>query len=120
MADTRDTSLKLDPKFDVNGLITAVCTDQSTGELLMVAHMDAEALAATIATRKAHFWSRSRQKLWMKGETSGNVLCVDEIRIDCDQDCLWLVVTPAGPTCHTGERSCFFRMVEGNQLVRIR
>src|SRR3546814_6986893 len=80
MADHRDTGLTLDPKFDDNGLLTAVCTDRASGEVLMVAHMDAEALAATIATGEAHFWSRSRKALWKKGETSGNVLAVHDIR----------------------------------------
>lgn len=119
MADHRDTGLTLDPKFDENGLITAVCTDRGSGEVLMLAHMDAEALAATIATREAHFWSRSRGRLWKKGETSGHVLAVHDIRIDCDQDAVWLIVEPAGPACHTGARSCFFRRVEGDRLVPI-
>jgi phosphoribosyl-AMP cyclohydrolase len=117
MPDSRDTSLTLDPKFDDAGLITAVCTDRASSEVLMLAHMDAEALAATIATGEAHFWSRSRQKLWKKGETSGHVLKVHDIRIDCDQDAVWLIVEPAGPACHTGQRSCFFRRIEGDRLV---
>jgi phosphoribosyl-AMP cyclohydrolase len=117
MADQRDTGLTLDPKFDDNGLITAVCTDHVSGEVLMLAHMDAEALAATIATREAHFWSRSRSKLWKKGETSGHVLAVHDIRIDCDQDAVWLTVEPAGPACHTGRRSCFYRRIEGDRLA---
>ena len=119
MADHRDTGLTLDPKFDDDGLITAVCTDAASGEVLMVAHMDAEALASTIATREAHFWSRSRRTLWKKGETSGNVLTVRDIRIDCDQDAVWLIVEPAGPACHTGARSCFFRRIESDGLVRV-
>lgn len=116
---TRETSSRLDPKFDANGLITAVVTDAATGELLMVAHMDAEALAATIATREAHFHSRSRGRLWKKGESSGHVLSVEDMRIDCDQDAVWLRCTPAGPTCHTGARSCFYRRVEGEALVTL-
>ena len=116
MADTRDTGLTLVPKFDYNGLVTAVCTDRVSGQVLMLAHMDAEALAATIATGEAHFWSRSRKKLWKKGETSGHVLAVRDIRVDCDQDAVWLIVEPAGPACHTGERSCFFRAVDGDEL----
>jgi phosphoribosyl-AMP cyclohydrolase len=100
------------PKFDSNGLLTAVVTDAETGELLMVAHMNAEALALTRASGRAHFWSRSRQCLWMKGETSGHVLEVVEIRVDCDQDALWLKARPAGPACHTGARSCFFRRLD--------
>jgi phosphoribosyl-AMP cyclohydrolase len=81
----------------------------------MLAHMNAEALEATLATGEAHFWSRSRGRLWKKGETSGHVLRVIEARIDCDQDALWLKVEPAGPACHTGERSCFFRRIEERQ-----
>ncbi|HEU4960770.1 MAG TPA: phosphoribosyl-AMP cyclohydrolase [Sphingomonas sp.] len=119
MTDHRDTGLKLDPKFDENGLITAVCTDRGSGEVLMLAHMDAEALAATVATGEAHFWSRSRRKLWKKGETSDHVLKVAEIRIDCDQDAVWLIVEPAGPACHTGRRSCFYRRVDGDRLVPV-
>ncbi|MFA7439947.1 MAG: phosphoribosyl-AMP cyclohydrolase [Sphingomonadaceae bacterium] len=100
------------PKFDASGLLTAVVTHAETGALLMVAHMNAEAIAATRETGKAHFWSRSRQKLWMKGETSGHILHVREIRVDCDQDCLWLKAMPDGPACHTGATSCFFRVLE--------
>ncbi|MDP5278507.1 phosphoribosyl-AMP cyclohydrolase [Sphingomonas sp. DG1-23] len=118
MTDDRDTSLILNPKYDSAGLITAVATDSRTGELLMLAHMNAEALAATLATGEAHFWSRSRGRLWKKGESSGHVLRVLETRIDCDQDALWLKVEPAGPACHTGERSCFFRRIEDGRLVR--
>jgi phosphoribosyl-AMP cyclohydrolase len=119
MTAPRDTAATLDPKFDAGGLITAVVTDAASGEVLMVAHMDAEALAATIVTGEAHFHSRSRGALWKKGETSGNVLTVTDIRIDCDQDAVWLICTPAGPTCHTGARSCFYRRVEGEALVRV-
>lgn len=119
MTDTRETALTLDPKFDDAGLITAICTDRASGEVLMLAHMDAEALAATIATREAHFWSRSRKRLWKKGETSGNVLSVVEMRIDCDQDAVWLMCEPAGPACHTGARSCFYRRIEGDTLVEV-
>lgn len=108
----------LDPAWDANGLITAVCTDANTGGVLMVAHMNADALAKTFETGLATFWSRSRKALWTKGETSGNVMRVVETRIDCDQDCLWLKVQPAGPACHTGEASCFYRRVEGAALVR--
>jgi phosphoribosyl-AMP cyclohydrolase len=118
VTDDRDTSLALNPKYDAAGLITAVATDAVTGELLMLAHMNAEALEATLATGEAHFWSRSRGRLWKKGETSGHVLRVIEARIDCDQDALWLKVEPAGPACHTGERSCFFRRIEDGGLVR--
>ena len=114
----RETGTALDPKWDANGLITAVVTHAESGAVLMLAHMDAEALRLTLATREAHFWSRSRGKLWKKGETSGHVLDVEEVRIDCDQDALWLRCTPRGPACHTGEFSCFYRRVEGGVLMR--
>ena len=121
-ASTQDTSLTDDsdpfvPRFDAAGLITAVAVDAASGELLMLAHMDAEALARTRETGLAHFHSRSRGRLWMKGETSGHVLRVREIRVDCDQDAIELRVEPAGPACHTGARSCFFRRLEGDRLV---
>ncbi|APG84300.1 MULTISPECIES: phosphoribosyl-AMP cyclohydrolase [Sinorhizobium] len=101
------------PRFDEKGLVTAVVTDARDGELLMVAHMNAEALALTIETGIAHYFSRSRNSLWKKGESSGNVQAVQEIRTDCDQDAVWLKVTVAGhdATCHTGRRSCFYRTV---------
>lgn len=118
MADLRETDLHLNPNYDAAGLVTAVVTDRA-GALLMVAHMNAEALAATQASGDATFWSRSRARLWKKGETSGNVLRVVEMRIDCDQDALWLIVDPAGPACHTGAVSCFYRRVEGDRLVAL-
>src|SRR5689334_6361410 len=101
------------PRFDDRGLITAIVTDAGDGELLMVAHMNAQALALTIQTGTAHYFSRSRGKLWKKGETSGNLQTVKEIRTDCDQDAIWLKVEVAGhdATCHTGRRSCFYRTV---------
>ena len=114
----REIGTTLDPAWDANGLITGVVTDAATGELLMVAHLNAEALALTQSTGEAHFWSRSRQRLWRKGEESGNVLRVVELRIDCDQDALWIRATPAGPTCHTGARGCFYRRVEGKGLAK--
>ena len=117
MPDARDTGLVLDPKYDAAGLLTAVCTDAATGEVLMVAHMNADALAATRASGEATFWSRSRARLWRKGESSGHVLKVVEMRIDCDQDALWLRCEPHGPACHTGARSCFFRRIEGDALA---
>jgi len=119
MSDQRETGLLLDPKYDRDGLITAVASDSRTGELLMLAHMNAQALAATRATGFAHFWSRSRGKLWRKGEESGNELRVVEMRVDCDQDAIWLRVEPAGPACHTGARSCFYRRVTAEGLERI-
>jgi phosphoribosyl-AMP cyclohydrolase len=99
-------------KYDTNGLIPAIAQDAKTGEVLMVAWMNPEALRLTRETGEAHFWSRSRGELWRKGATSGNVLCVQEIRVDCDADTLLLRVAPAGPACHTGARSCFFRTLE--------
>ena len=116
MTDDRETGLTLDPKYDAAGLITAVATHGDS--VLMVAHMNAEALAATLRTGEAHFWSRSRGRLWKKGESSGNVLRVTAMRIDCDQDAIWLTAEAAGPACHTGERSCFYRRIEGGKLVR--
>jgi phosphoribosyl-AMP cyclohydrolase len=118
MTDHRETSSRLDPKYDANGLVTAVVTHATTGDVLMVAHMNADALAATIAGSEAVFWSRSRGQLWKKGETSGHILRVTEMRIDCDQDALWIKAEPAGPACHTGEESCFYRRVEGHSLIR--
>lgn len=102
------------PRFDANGLVTAVVTDASDGMLLMVAHMNAEALALTVQTGIAHYWSRSRKSLWKKGETSGNFQNVVEMRTDCDQDAVWVRVNVSGhdATCHTGRRSCFYRKVE--------
>lgn len=115
--NTRETGTALDPRWDANGLITGVVTDAASGELLMVAHLDAEALALTQATGFAHFRSRSRGRIWKKGETSGNVLRVVELRIDCDQDALWIKAEPAGPACHTGAPGCFYRVVEGGALA---
>ncbi|YBV97424.1 phosphoribosyl-AMP cyclohydrolase [Phyllobacteriaceae bacterium JZ32] len=101
------------PRFDASGLITAVVTDAGDGTLLMVAHMNEEALRLTLDTGIAHYWSRSRKALWKKGETSGNLQTITEIRTDCDQDAIWLKVKVAGdgPTCHTGRRSCFYRTI---------
>lgn len=113
-----ETTTELRPRFDERGLVQAVATDADSGELLMIAHMNAEALERTQTTGEAHYWSRSRQAVWHKGATSGNVQRVVEMRIDCDQDAVWLKVRPAGPACHTGERSCFYRVVEGNKLTR--
>jgi phosphoribosyl-AMP cyclohydrolase len=101
----------LTPKFDADGLVACVATDATTGEVLMVAHMNAEALAKTIATGQAWYYSRSRAALWRKGETSGHTQRVIEMRIDCDQDAVWIKVKQAGGACHTGRRSCFYRAV---------
>ncbi|WP_448501469.1 phosphoribosyl-AMP cyclohydrolase [Sphingomonas sp.] len=119
MADERETGMALNPRYDANGLVTAVATDATSGDVLMLAHMNADALTATMTTREATFWSRSRGRLWKKGETSGHVLHVRDIRIDCDQDAVWLIVDPAGPACHTGERSCFYRRIKGDGLERV-
>lgn len=101
------------PRFDSTGLITAVVTDVQDGILLMVAHMNEQALQLTLETGIAHYWSRSRKSLWKKGETSGNLQTVVEMRTDCDQDALWLKVNVAsnGPTCHTERHSCFYRTI---------
>jgi len=103
----------LTPRYDANGLITAIVTDEKSGEVLMLAHMNADALARTVETREGWFWSRSRKALWKKGESSGNVLRVSEMKVDCDQDAVLLKVsvTGDGKTCHTGRRSCFYRSV---------
>jgi phosphoribosyl-AMP cyclohydrolase len=100
------------PKFDADGLVTCVATDARSGDVLMVAHMNAEALQKTIATGEAWYFSRSRRALWKKGETSGHVQRVLELRVDCDQDAIWIKVEQEGPgACHTGRRSCFYRSV---------
>jgi phosphoribosyl-AMP cyclohydrolase len=103
----------LSPRFDAAGLVTCIATDADTGALLMVAHMNAEALARTLETGEAWYWSRSRGELWHKGATSGQIQTVVEMRVDCDQDALWLRVKVAGDggCCHTGRRSCFYRVV---------
>ncbi len=119
MSNERETGLTLDPKFDANGLITAVVTDAADGHVLMVGHMNAEALAVTQASGRVTFFSRSRQKLWTKGESSGHFLTLMDMFIDCDQDAVWVVAAPAGPTCHTGERSCFYRRVTADGLERV-
>jgi phosphoribosyl-AMP cyclohydrolase len=101
----------LTPKFNADGLVTAVATDAASGEVLMVAHMNGEALAKTIATGEAWYFSRSRKALWRKGESSGRTQRVVEMRIDCDQDAVWLKVEQVAGACHTGRRSCFYRAV---------
>ena len=104
------------PRFDQHGLLTAVVVDAATRSVLMVAFMDTEALSKTRETGLAHFYSRSRGRLWLKGETSGNFLKVEEILVDCDQDALVLHVHAVGPACHTGATSCFYRKLEGDEL----
>jgi phosphoribosyl-AMP cyclohydrolase len=100
-----------DIKFDANGLVPAVVQDAHSAQVLMMAYMNAESLQQTLATGEAHFWSRSRAELWRKGATSGNVQRVLELRVDCDADTLLLRVEAAGPACHTGEQSCFYRSI---------
>ena len=99
-------------KLDANGLVAAVVQDVNTKQVLMVGYMNRESLEITLRERRACFWSRSRQKLWRKGESSGNVLNLVEIRTDCDNDAMLLVCDPVGPTCHTNETSCFYRVVQ--------
>lgn len=119
MDDNRESGLELNPKYDAQGLISAVVTDVSDGMLLMVGFMDDEALSATRRTGTVHFHSRSRGKLWQKGESSGHYLHVVEMRIDCDQDAIWITAHPDGPTCHTGARSCFYRRIGAGGLEPI-
>ncbi|WP_174301704.1 phosphoribosyl-AMP cyclohydrolase [Caulobacter sp. S45] len=109
----------LAPRFGLDGLIAAVVTHADDGEVLMLAWMNAEALQATLDTGEAHYWSRSRRELWRKGATSGQVQRVSEVRVDCDQDAVWLKVRPQGDggACHVGFRSCFYRVVEDGRLV---
>lgn len=109
----RDVGTDFQPKYDANGLITAFVTDLETGEALMLAYMNEQALRLTLETQEAHFYSRSRSEIWHKGGTSGNVLVVHDVRIDCDQDAIWLVATAKGhgAACHTGRKSCFYREV---------
>ncbi len=110
----------LSPRFDAAGLVAAVATHADTGEVLMLAWMNAEALRLTVETRVAHYWSRSRRSLWRKGDTSGQVQDVAELRVDCDQDAVWLRVRPRGDggACHTGARSCFYRVVDAEGRLR--
>ncbi len=110
-----EEGLDLAPRFDASGLVTCVTTDAASGEVLMVAHMSAEALARTIETGEAWYWSRSRAELWHKGDTSGQVQKVVEMRVDCDQDAILLKVRVGGDggACHTGRPTCFYRAVEG-------
>ncbi len=115
----REAGAVFAPRFDDKGLLSAIAIDSATSEVLMLAFMDAEALAKTRQTGLAHFHSRSRGRLWMKGENSGHVLNVEEIRVDCDQDAVVLLVRPEGPACHTGETSCFYRRLDGDGLTRI-
>ena len=119
-SDDTEQGSEFMPKFGADGLVTAVVQEAGSGKILMVAHMNAEAIAATRESGKATFWSRSRQAMWCKGETSGNTMMVQEIRVDCDQDALLLIVEPAGPACHTGATSCFYRRLKDGALQKVR
>ncbi|MDE2403427.1 MAG: phosphoribosyl-AMP cyclohydrolase [Sphingomonadales bacterium] len=118
-AEDREQGSRFMPRFDDKGLLTAIALDSRTREVLMVAFMDATALAKTRETGLAHFHSRSRGKLWLKGETSGHFLHVEEMRVDCDQDALVLLVRPEGPACHTGATTCFYRVLHDDRLERV-
>ena len=113
-SDIKDVEegLAFKPKFDAAGLLTCVTTDAATGDVLMVAHMNDEALRKTIASGEAWYYSRSRNSLWRKGETSGHVQRVVEMRTDCDQDAIWIRVEQSGAACHTGRHSCFYRVID--------
>ncbi len=116
----RETGSDFLPKFDAAGLITAVVQDATSKQILMLAHMNAEAVTKSRETGVAHFYSRSRGQLWMKGETSGNTLSIRQILVDCDQDALVLVCNPAGPACHTDAVSCFYRLLDSDEgLIQI-
>jgi phosphoribosyl-AMP cyclohydrolase len=117
-AGPNEENLTLTPKFDAAGLVTCVATDVVSGDVLMVAHMNAEALRRTIESGDAWYYSRSRKALWRKGETSGHVQKVRELRVDCDQDAIWIKVEQTGPACHTGRRSCFYRASDGSETLR--
>jgi phosphoribosyl-AMP cyclohydrolase len=114
-SNEREEGLKFQPKFDASGLVTCVATDVASGEVLMVAHMNAEALRRTIDSGDAWYFSRSRNALWRKGETSGHTQRVVEMRMDCDQDAVWIKVEQLGAACHTNRRSCFYRAVKNGK-----
>lgn len=118
--EMRENGSQFMPKFDENGLLSAVVVDAESGLVRMVAFMDEEALEATRTTGEAHFHSRSRGRLWKKGESSGNVLRVEEILVDCDQDALVLKCHALGPTCHTGAPSCFYRRLDDDTLQPVK
>ena len=111
-----EEGLELSPKFDANGLITAIAQDAKTGQILMVAYMNKESLELTISTGRATYYSRSRKKLWKKGEESGHFQEVEQVLVDCDQDCILLKVSVDAGQCHTGHQSCFYRAVENGKL----
>lgn len=116
----RDETREFEPKFGPDGLLTAIVVEADSNTVLMVAHMNDLALKKTQETGFAHFHSRSRNRLWMKGESSGNTLRVTDILVDCDQDALLVRARPDGPACHTGRHSCFYRRLEGQALRYVR
>jgi phosphoribosyl-AMP cyclohydrolase len=119
-SDAKEKRMGFDPvslKYDANGLIPCIAQDAGTGEVLMFAWMNAESVARTVATGRVTYWSRSRQAFWVKGESSGHVQELVELRIDCDRDCLLALVTQTGPACHTNRRSCFYTAVRGDEVV---
>ena len=118
--DEREEGPLLQPRFDASGLVTCVATDAASGDVLMVAHMNDEALRKTVATGEAWYFSRSRKALWRKGETSGQTQRVVEMRMDCDQDAVWIRVEQTGAACHTGRRSCFYRTVPLGQTGAVK
>ncbi|MBA4337914.1 MAG: phosphoribosyl-AMP cyclohydrolase [Hyphomonas sp.] len=113
----QDETRELRPKFDAGGLVAAIAQDAETGEVLMLAWMNAEALARTLETGRATYWSRSRGEIWVKGETSGHIQEVVEVRVDCDQDAVLLKVRQTGGACHTGRESCFYRIADASGLT---
>tara|TARA_B100001123_G_scaffold29995_1_gene31558 strand:- start:173 stop:649 length:477 start_codon:yes stop_codon:yes gene_type:complete len=117
--DQIEGGVRLTPNFDDKGLLPCAVSDYVTGDMLMLAFMNAEALARTIETGEAYYWSRSRQKLWHKGATSGHIQKVVDVRIDCDQDAVWLLVKQTGAACHNGYRSCFYRSIPVGGTVQI-
>jgi phosphoribosyl-AMP cyclohydrolase len=119
-SDAKEKRMGFDPaslKYDANGLIPCIAQDAVSGEVLMFAWMNAESVARTVATGRVTYWSRSRQAFWVKGESSGHVQELVELRIDCDRDCLLALVTQTGPACHTNRRSCFYTAVRGDEVV---
>ncbi|HAV08474.1 MAG TPA: phosphoribosyl-AMP cyclohydrolase [Rhodobacteraceae bacterium] len=106
-------------KYDANGLIPAIAQDVATGDVLMMAWMNAQAVAQTLATGRVTYWSRSRAAFWIKGETSGHIQHLKEMRIDCDRDCVLLLIEQVGPACHTNRRSCFYTSVQAGEEVEI-
>jgi len=122
MSDDNPASVAFDPAsltYNEAGLIPAIAQDNATGEVLMMAWMNQEAVARTLTSGRVTYWSRSREAFWVKGETSGNTQALVDLRLDCDRDCLLVLVRQSGPACHTGRRSCFYRGVRGGQEVEL-